>query len=186
MQIIREMKEANPLTETCITRTNLDAQTLSWTQRWIYRTTGLDAAEHIACEEQHRIDRLLHYPVPTTVLVNVVWRGIVGDNPAAAFTQFIGAQSYIIQVTLIIVPAILGVIAFYIFWKHFPAWFSAQMVSPEGEKKEKLKMIQVQLRKKEKPATTKKKKKSMIQAYTRPKFRMKFTEIDKYLPKAEP
>ena len=135
------------------------------------------------CEEQHRIASLIDYPVPLNVLINLIWRGVLGDTPATAVTQFMSNQSYITQVTLVLVPTLAVPFLIFAYIKHFPSWLTKQLQQEEVEKKEALETIQQSLTKK---TVVSLKKKKLVTAYIRKKSRMKFREIDRFLPKAEP
>lgn len=84
---------------------------------WFFRVltiySGMEDAQARECHEQKRIASLLPFPNPFIVLVNLFWRGIMGDNSGSSLSRFLSQQSYIVQLFLIVVPiCVIGIIVY--------------------------------------------------------------------------
>jgi len=105
---IKQLKAATSVTEQC-----LHAPQYNWSMRMIMQLSGVGDAQQRECEEQRRILAMVSLPNPLIVVVNLVWRSLAGHNAWLTMTRVLSQQSYVVQVTLIVVAgAVIGLVAY--------------------------------------------------------------------------
>jgi len=139
---IRALKENTPLTEACL---DSHAPSMTWLERMAFLYSGLEDAHARQCQEQHRVHSLLSVPNPFIVLVNLLWRGFVGDNAAVALTRLLSQQTYVVQASLIFVTAAVIGLVVYNLILALPAWVASMAQSRDTRRREVYEDIQRQL-----------------------------------------
>jgi len=143
MVAIRALKDNTPLDPSC---TAFTPQSLSWLERMAYLYSGLEDAHARQCHEQQRVHSLLSIPNPFIVLVNLMWRGFMGDNAAVMLTRLLSQQTYVVQASLIFMTtAIIGLVVYNLILA-LPAWIASMAQSRNTRRREVYDDLQLQLR----------------------------------------
>ena len=140
---IRTLKQNVPLTLSCIASST---QSMTWPERMAYLYSGLEDAHARQCHEQHRVDALLSIPNPFIVLVNLIWRGFMGDNAAVMLTRLLSQQTYVVQASLIFVTAAVIGLVVYNLILALPAFVASMAQSRDTRRREVYDDLQLQLR----------------------------------------
>jgi len=143
MVAIRALKENTPLDPSC---TEFSPQSLSWLERMAYLYSGLEDARARQCHEQQRVYSLLSIPNPFIVLVNLMWRGLMGDNAAVMLTRLLSQQTYVVQASLIFVTAAVIGLLLYNLILALPSWIASMAQSRDTRRREVYDDLQLQLR----------------------------------------
>jgi len=140
---IRSLKQRMPLTASCI---ESSTQSMTWIERMAYLYSGLEDAHARECHEQQRIHALLSIPNPFIVLINLIWRGLMGDNAAVMLTRLLSQQTYVVQVSLIFTSAVVIGLIVYNLILSLPTYVASLAQSRDARRREVYDDLQQQLR----------------------------------------
>jgi hypothetical protein len=139
---IRTLKESTPLSLACL---ESSTPAMTWLERMAFLYSGLEDVHARECQEQLRVHSLLSFPNPFIVLVNLLWRGFVGDNAAVVLTRLLSQQTYVVQASLILVTAAVVGLVVYNLILALPSWVASVAQSRDTRRREVYEDLQLQL-----------------------------------------